>query len=101
MFKPINRFLNLNVNKETSFIIRSTEKCSFNRQMKLCTDTQKCDADNRALSVSLRKNDKFSATMKGPSSSAVHRIIIMIYGFLLLRNVKILGLNFHHVQSVR
>ena len=43
-------------------------------QMKLYTDTQKCEAVNRALSVSLPKNVNFSATMEGRASSAIHRI---------------------------
>ena len=37
--------------------------------MKFYTDTQKCEAVNRVLSVSLPKNVNFSATMKGRGSS--------------------------------
>ena len=43
-------------------------------QMKLYTDTQKCEAVKRTLSVSLLKNDNFSATMEGWCSSAIHRV---------------------------
>ena len=43
-------------------------------QMKLYTDTHKCEAVNQALSVSQPKIVHFSATMEGGASSAIHRI---------------------------
>ena len=44
-------------------------------QMKLYTDTQKCKAINRALSVSLPKNVNFCDTMEGRRSLAIYRVI--------------------------
>ena len=43
-------------------------------QMKLYTDTQKCEASNDSLSVSLPKNVNFSRTMPGRASSTIHRL---------------------------
>ncbi len=38
------------------------------------TDTQKCEAANRSLSVSLPKNVNFSRNMAGRASSTIHRL---------------------------
>jgi len=43
-------------------------------RMKLYTDTQKCEAANRSLSVSLPKNVNYSRNMIGRASSTIHRL---------------------------
>ena len=43
-------------------------------QMKLYTDTQKCEAVNRSLSVSLQKNVNFSRNMEGRAYSTIHKL---------------------------
>jgi len=42
--------------------------------IRLNTDTQKCEAANRSLSVSLPKNVNFSRNMSGRASSTIHRL---------------------------
>ena len=43
-------------------------------QMKLYMDTQKCEAVNRLLSVSLPKTVNFSRNMEGRAHSAIHKL---------------------------
>lgn len=78
MFLASNRMYNLNMNENDKVLLLEILKMKLSvasvEQMKLYTDTQKCEAVNRALSVSLPKNVNFSATMEGRGSSAIHRI---------------------------
>ena len=78
MFLASNRLFNLNMNENDKQLLLEILKMKLSvaavEQMKLYTDTQKCEAVNRALSVSLPKNVNFSATMEGRASSAIHRI---------------------------
>ena len=77
MFLASNRLFNLNKNDNDKQLLLEILKMKLSvaavEQMKLYTNTQKCEAVNRALSVSLPKNDIF-ATMEGRTSSAIHRI---------------------------
>lgn len=78
MFLSSNRIHNLNMNDNDKVLLLEILKMKLSvasvEQMKLYTDTQKCEAVNRALSVSLPKNVHFSATMEGRVSSAIHRV---------------------------
>ena len=78
MFLASNRLFNLNMNENDKQLLLEILKMKLSvaavEQMKLYTDTQKCEAVNRALSISLPKNVNFSATMEGRASSAIHRI---------------------------
>ena len=78
MFLSSNRIHNLNMNDNDKVLLLEILKMKLSvasvEQMKLYTDTQKCEAVNRALSVSLPKNVNFSATMEGRGSSAIHRV---------------------------
>ena len=77
MFLASNRLFNLNKNDNDKQLLLEILKMKLSvaafEQMKLYTDTQKCEAVNRALSVSLPKMT-FFATMEGRASSAIHRI---------------------------
>ena len=78
MFLASNKLHNLNMNENDRQLLLEILKMKLSvaavEQMKLYTDTQKCEAVNRALSVSLPKNVNFSATMEGRASSAIHRV---------------------------
>ena len=93
-----NRLFNLNMNDNNKQLLLEILKMKLSvaavEQIKLYTDTQKCEAVNRALSVSLPKNVNFSATMEGRASSAIHRINIREH--LQLRNVKVRVLSCQH-----
>lgn len=43
-------------------------------RLKLNTDTQKCEAINRSLSVSLPKNVNYARNLAGRASSTIHRL---------------------------
>ena len=77
MFLASNRLFNLDMNdNDKQLLLEILKKLSVAavEQMKLYTDTQKCEAVNWALSVSLPKNVKFSSTMEGRASSAIYKI---------------------------
>lgn len=81
-----NRSMHLCKNKISSFNMDDSDKhllheilkmklsVSVVEQMKLYTDTQKCEAANRSLSVSLPKNVNFSRNYIGRASSTIHRL---------------------------
>lgn len=78
MFLASNQMHHLNMNENDKVLLLEILKMKLSvaavEQMKLYTDTQKCEAVNRALSVSLPKNVNYSATMEGRASSAIHRL---------------------------
>ena len=75
MFLSSNRIHNLSMNENDKVLLLEILKCVASvEQLKLYTDTQKCEAVICALSVSLPKNVNFSATMEGRGTSAIHRV---------------------------
>ena len=77
MFLASNKLHNLNMNENDKHLLLEILKMKLSvaavEQMKLYTDTQKCEAVNRTLSVSLHYLN-FSVTMKGRASSAIYRV---------------------------
>jgi len=55
-------------------ILKMKLSYSAAEQLKLNTDTQKCEAVNRSLSVSLPKNVNYSRNFEARAHSAVHRL---------------------------
>ena len=78
MFLGIHRITEFNMNENDKMLVVELLKIKLSlsavEQMKLYTDTQKCEASNRSLSVSLPKNVNFSRTMPGRASSTIHRL---------------------------
>ena len=76
LFLSSKRIHNLNMNENDKFLLLEILKMKLSvatgEQMKLYTDTQKREAVNRAISVSLPRNVNFCATMEGRGSLAIH-----------------------------
>lgn len=64
-------------------------------KVKFYTDTQKCEAVNRSLSVSMPKNVNFSRNVYGRTSSTIHRVNNGT-GLSVYLKCKKLGVNLSH-----
>ena len=73
-----NKISNFNMNDSDKHLLQEILKMKLSvevvEQMKFYTDTQKCEAANRSLSVSLPKNVNFSRNYMGRASSTIHRL---------------------------
>lgn len=69
---------NLNMNENDTELLQEIIKIKLSatsmEEMKLGTSTQKCEAVNRAMSVSLPKNVNYSRNVYGRVASTVHRL---------------------------
>jgi hypothetical protein len=78
MFLGTNKITVLNMDDSDKHLLQEILKMKLSvemiDQMKLYTDTQKCEAANRSLSVSLPKNVNYSRNMAGRASSTIHRL---------------------------
>ena len=78
MFLASNKIHHLNMDESDKDLLLEILKMKLStasvEQMKLYTDTQKCEAVNRSLSVSLPKNVNFSRNMEGRAHSAIHKL---------------------------
>jgi hypothetical protein len=78
MFLGTNKISVLNMNESDEHLLQEILKMKLSVEMvdrmKLYTDTQKCEAANRSLSVSLPKNVNYSRNMIGRASSTIHRL---------------------------
>ncbi len=78
LFLGTHRITDLNMDENDKVLVMELLKIKLSlsavEQMKLYTDTQKCEATNRSLSVSLPKNVNYPRTMIGRASSTIHRI---------------------------
>ncbi len=78
MFLATNKITVLNMDDSYKHLLQEILKMKLSvqmiDQMKLYTDTQKCEAANRSLSVSLPKNVNYSRNMTGRASSTIHRL---------------------------
>ena len=94
MFLASNKLHNLNMNENDKHLLLEILKMKLSvaavEQMKLYTDTQKCETVNRAFSVSLPKNVIFFC-QHGRKEELQQQFTEskMIQGHLLLRNVKL------------
>ena len=101
MFLASYRLFNLNMNDNDKQLLIRILKIKLSvaavEQMKLYTDTRKCEAVNRALSVSLPKMSIFMQQWKGEFHQQFTELI-MIQEHLQLRNVKVRVLSCQHKQ---
>ena len=78
MFLGCNKITHFNMDDNDKHILCEVLKMKLSvevvESMKLYTDTQKCEAVNRSLSISLPKNVNFSRNMIGRASSTIHRL---------------------------
>ena len=99
MFLASNRLFNLNMNDNDKQLLLEILKMKLSvaavEQMKLYTDNQKCEAVNRALSVSLPKMSIFLQRWQGELHQQFTGLI-MIQEHLQLRNVKVRLLSCQH-----
>ena len=78
MFLSSHRITNLCLQENDKQLIFDIVKMKISvsaiEQMKLGTSTQKCEAVNRSISVSLPKNNDFARNIHGRLSSTIHRL---------------------------
>ncbi|XP_071117093.1 uncharacterized protein [Haliotis cracherodii] len=78
MFLGCNKITHFNMDDNDKHLLNEILKMKLSvevvEQMKLYTDTQKCEAVNRSMSISLPKNVNFSRNMIGRASSTIHRL---------------------------
>lgn len=78
MFLSVNKVTSVNMNNEDKALLREILRMKLSEQalerLKLNTDTQKCEAINRSLSVSLPKNVNYARNLAGRASSTIHRL---------------------------
>ena len=78
IFMTSHKISVLNVNPEDACLLLEILKIRLSveavRKVRFYTNTQKCEAVNRSLSVSLPKNINFSRNVFGRTASTIHRI---------------------------
>lgn len=78
MFLASHRLTHLNLQESDKFLLQEIIKMKLSvstiEELKLGTSTQKCEAVNRAISVSLPKNVNYSRNVHGRLASTVHRL---------------------------
>ena len=104
MFLASNKLHNLNMNENDKHLLLEILKMKLSvaavEQMKLYTDTQKCEAVNRAFSVSLPKNVIFFCQHGRKSFISNSHIVNNDPGTSAIKKCETSALNYHHVQSV-
>ncbi len=78
MFLGTHKITELNMDENDKMLVMELLKMKLSiaavELMKLGTDTQKCEAANCSMSVSLPKNVNYSRTMSERGSSTIHRL---------------------------
>ena len=78
MYLGANKLTNLNMDDNDKLIMQELLKMKLSEEalmkMKFNFNTQKCEAVNRALSVSLPKNVNFSRNFEGRASAIIHTL---------------------------
>ena len=78
MFLASHKLSNLYMNENDKLILQELLKMKLSEDallsMRFNFDTQKCEAVNRALSVSLPKNTNFGRNFEGRASSSIHSV---------------------------
>jgi hypothetical protein len=78
MFLGANRITNLNMNNSDKVLVGEILKMKLSEEAlmskKFNTNTHKCEAVNRSISVSLPKNTNFGRNVVGRLGSTVHRL---------------------------
>jgi hypothetical protein len=78
MFLATHKITNLQMNDKDKHLLQEILKMKLSisalDEMKLGTSTQKCEAVNRSISVSLPKNVNYSRNVHGRLSSTIHRL---------------------------
>jgi hypothetical protein len=77
-------------------VLKMKLSCDVVQRLQLNTNTQKCEAVNRSISVSVPKNVNYSRNFEARVHSTIHRLNNRL-GSSLKTKVKHLGVYFHQV----